>query len=252
MTQNYFKGQITVVFPATQNSPLYGKILPVWGNKTNKGDQINFNMFALRENKKFPEEGGACEIDFKDTVRWTRKQNGNVEFYTPNVPFIVYFKIKATQQRDGSSKLVAVSIYSEDKIDLSSKLIADGITRQPSLKELLGEKKISPIEALELSLYAPVAPRPVQQAKKVSKTVDRTTDIDYDDDGSLLEAAMEAEYESQQYQNHYAPVDNLEDDDEEYEEETVEEEEEIVDEDEYNDLYEQAHALKKFRENYEK
>ena len=189
MTQNYFKGQITVVFPATQNSPLYGKILPVWGSKTNKGDQINFNMFALKENKKFPEEGGACEIDFKDTVRWTKKQNGNVEFYTPNVPFIVYFKIKATQQRDGSNKLVAVSIYSEDKIDLSNKLIADGVTRQPSLKQLLGEQKISAIEALELSLYAPVT-KPVQQVKKVTKT-QVTTDDDFEDDGSLLEMAMQ-------------------------------------------------------------
>ena len=254
MTQNYFKGQITVVFPATTTSPLYGKILPVWGSKTNKGDQINFNVYALKENKKFPEEGGACEIDYKDTIKWTKKQNGNVEYYTPNVPFIVYFKIKTTPQRDGSQRLVAVSIYTPDKLNLSDRLIADGITRQPSSKELRGETKISAMEALEMSLSVNAATTSSKKAKKVAKKqlVEELNIDDLEDEGALLEAVNQEEWGHQHFQNRYAPVDNLSrDEDEEYVEEELEgKEDDTLEDEDYDKYYGSKKTQKKFKGDY--
>lgn len=243
MTQNYFKGKITVVFPATPTSPLYGKILPVWGNPSNKGDQINFNMFALRENKKFPEEGGACEIDYKDTTRWHKKNNGNAEFFTPNVPFVVYFKIKATEQRDGSVKLVAVSIFAPDKIDATAKAIADGITKQPPLKELLSTRELSPIEKLEAALESSPRPKDNRKPKKVKKVVETEEEIDYDDEGAALEAMMQQQWkaEASTYSSHqYSPVDNKDTDEEEPDEveSTEGKEDDDIDYDEYDEYYE--------------
>lgn len=249
MTRNYFKGKITVVFPATQQNPLYGKILPIWGLDSNKSDQINFNQYALKENPRFPEEGGQCEIDYKDTRRWTKKVNSNVEFYTPNVPFIVYFKIKATKQRDGSTKLVAVSLYAADKINLQDKMIADNIKRQPSMKELLGETKISPIEALEMGLGLYNGPYPKNNLKKSKSNRDVVEELDLDDEADALEAALQQEWSNQKVERHYSPVNNLPIEEDENEEEVEENpvEEILVDEEEEEKYFRDKKCLHKMK-----
>ena len=244
MTQNYFKGQITVVFPATPNNPLYGKILPVWGSKSNKGDQINFNVFALKENKKFPEEGGACEIDFKNSARWQKKNNGNSDYYIPNVPFTVYFKIKATKQKDGQAKLVAVSIFTPEKLGLEERTKADGITKQPSLQSLLeDEGSMSKLQQLEanLEISARSYPKDACRHKKAKKVADYDEEIDLDDDGAALDALMQEEWreEANNYHPSYsAPIDNSKDLREEIEEvDNLEGKEDETDYDEYEQYY---------------
>ena len=245
MTQNYFKGQITVVFPATPTSPLFGKILPIWGVKTNKGDQINFNMYALKENKRFPEEGGACEIDFKDTSRWTKKQNGNVEFYTPNVPFYVYFKIKATKNKDGSMKLVAVALHSEKTISLSDKTKAESVKVKPSDTELLNDNTKTPGQLLEEYVRLAEAESLKNHSGKKQKKHKKVAEENEEPEDDSLSAALEESYardwakDAANYTRPNYVVDNTKssmynDDINEIEEE---EEEDLADTEEYDSYY---------------
>ena len=255
MTHNYYKGKITVVFPATEKSPLYGKILPIWGKPDDKSAQINFNMFALRENQKFPEEGGACEIDFKDSFKWVKKENGGKEFYLPKVPFMVYFKIKTAQQKDGSQKLVAVAIYSPDKLSVEEKTKADSITRMPSKQEL-GIGFIPQWQEIENAYeeYRKNSQKKHQEKNKSSKNAD---DNDFDEldleNGEALEAVTEKEYEEEaaNFQLPYTtrPYDNSKDEPEETEEEETEEETEDdqdfdEEESEYDEYYEEPKSSK--------
>lgn len=257
MANNYYKGRITVVFAPTKHSPLFGKILPIWGGEHNKGDQINFNIFSLRKNDKFPEESGACEINITDTARWIRKENNGTEFFIPNVPFIVYFKLKVVDQKDGSKRLVAISIFSEDKISQKDKELAEKNTTRPSLNEIMApaeetmpvEDTRRAIDKLEETLFVNhVKDNAPKMSRKASKEVE---EIDEDDDGALLDAIHEEENEQDCALVSYGQteaVDHSEEEDEEVVEETIDNEEDI-DYDEYEKYYEDDRPTKIFKKN---
>ena len=233
MTQNYFKGKITVIFPPTSTTPLFGKILPIWGKETNKGDQINFNVFALRSNIKFPEEGGACEVNYQDTRQWTKKENGGKTYYVPNIPFEVYFKLKRVV-KDGSTKFFAVAIMSPENLDAKEKFIADKITVQPSAQELLAPKKVSMIEALEMACTRQPSPIDNKNLTKGKKKSIIVTDEDEKSELDELEESINNDYSTPATcysKEQCVPIDNSDGD--EYIEEGKEEN--TIDEDEYSE-----------------
>ena len=248
MTQNYYKGKITVIFPPTPTTPLFGKILPVWGEETNKGDQINFNVFALRKNIKFPEEGGACEVNYQDTRQWTKKENGGKTFYVPNVPFEVYFKIKPIT-KDGTTKLYAVAIMAPDKLTSNEKFIADKIIIQPSRDEIFNPKKVSMIEALERACSSrPIDNKALTRNKKMYKMDD---DIEEKSELDELEESINNDYSTPATyysKEQCVPVDNSEGEEyiEEGKEESLIDENEEYDEDDFSFKKEVKHHKQKF------
>ncbi len=242
MAKNYYKGKITVVFPAIKNqTPLMGKILPIWGNKANKGDQIFFNQFSLKKNDKFPEESGACEIDYNDTAKWRKSDNGNKVCYLPNIPFIVYFKIRAAKNKDGSIRLTAISIHTADTISLEDRTKADSITKQPSLMVLLNdEESTTKLQALEQACDEAVhAHKKFHKKKKQEEPNDEMVEEEELTEDEELTLAREKEWadEAENWHPSYQrPQDNLVTDPEEEEEESSDDyDEEVYDDyDDYN------------------
>lgn len=240
MANIYYKGRITVVFPAVKNqTPLYGKILPVWGNKANKGDQIFFNQFSLRKNEKFPEESGSCEINYNDSAKWRKTTNGDKVFYIPNIPFIVYFKIRTAKNKDGSIRLTAIGIHTADTISLEDRTKADSITTCPSLMTLLhNEETTTKLQALEQACDEAVhAHKKFKKRKKHIENPEPEEDIELTEEEELiLSREKEWENDAENWHPSYSrPRDNLvteviEEEDDEDEDEDVD-----YDDDNYND-----------------
>ena len=247
MTQNYYRGQITVVFPATEKTPLFGKIMPIWGK--NKNDQLNFNVYSLKENKLFPDDSGACEIDINDELLWTKKVNGNVEFYTPNTPVTVYFKLKVVTQRDGSEKLSAVAIHSPNKVDLEDRIYADGRKEQPRFKDLL-----SGTIRIKKNKKHKKAKQDQDEEDELTMADLRTVqDLDELNEGDVMDLLNQDEWGKETYRNTYTPIDNLKEaKDEDYIEEELERKEEdtLEEEEDFDKYYNSQQIQKKFKGNY--
>lgn len=148
-----YKGRLTVVFPPQENKAIYGKILPIWGNPKNRGDQIFFNGYSLKKNTKFPEQSGCCLINYEDPTIWDKHEDkywdkGEEKVrisYTPRIKegiregeIIVFFKLMMLPKADGNKQMVAVAIFASNKLDEETKAAASRRKRCPKISEITG------------------------------------------------------------------------------------------------------------------
>jgi len=222
MEQNYLKGRVTVVFAASNKHPLYGKILPDGCSQNDHSKQLNFNAYALKENPKFPEESGECELDYKDSGHWNKHEKGDEVFYTPILPFTVYFKTTDKKDSNGNIRKVAICIHSE----------------KTATEEMKHPTKRMSLADLENASSGHAA---VKDNKPKAKVKHEPVFADSDDDeGALLEAAYQEDYaaDNANYQvPRYSPLDAADRDEVEYntEERKEEETDEVDDYETYGD-----------------